>query len=620
MLFRERQNVFLIVALTFLGLLVNVSIGLAQEDSWDRKADIPTARCFASSCEINGKIYVIGGGKTIYSRLDIMEIYDPATDTWDTTKTDMPTARAELCVAAVNGKIYAIGGTQSHMGTTIFGVVEEYDPETDSWDTNKQPMPTARKGIACGVINNKIYVAGGTANSDYTPSKILEVYDPATDTWTSKANMIAARYYPEGAVLIDTFYVSGGLVASPWTGQIALQKYDATTDIWEAGTSLNFGRVGHTTNGINGKIYAIGGDKQPPVIEEVEEYNPQTMTWTVVDQIPSGMISYVSSVYGNAIFVFSGTTTDVYELKLTNNVYSYTPTQPVSIPDTAFLHALIDEGVDTNGDSLISLTEAEAVTMLNVSEKGISDMTGIEAFVNLETLICLINQLTSIDISNNTALKYLDCFANSLTSLNVSNNTALTHLDCSRNELARLDVSNCTQLESLNCEGNQLTSLNISNNTALKNLSIGGYRGDLNFLTVLDVSNNTALIELSISNMPSLIEVCVWEMPFPPVGVEVDTTGSPNVYFTTDCTTGIDENPISELSIYPNPTNNLLTIETDNPKQQSVEITSLNGQLLHSTEMEGTTHQIDLSSFQNGVYFITIRSKDFIITSKIIKL
>jgi len=35
--------------------------------------------------------------------------------------------------------------------------------------------------------------------------------------------------------------------------------------------------------------------------------------------------------------------------------------------------------------------------------------------------------------------------------------------------------------------------------------------------------------------MPSLYKVCVWEMPFPPAGVEVDTSGSPNVYFTTDC-------------------------------------------------------------------------------------
>lgn len=61
--------------------------------------------------------------------------------------------------------------------------------------------------------------------------------------------------------------------------------------------------------------------------------------------------------------------------------------QNVSIPDTAFLAALIEEGVDTNKDSLISYEEAEAVTELNISGESykmgnISDMTGIEAFVN----------------------------------------------------------------------------------------------------------------------------------------------------------------------------------------------------------------------------------------------
>jgi len=40
---------------------------------------------------------------------------------------------------------------------------------------------------------------------------------------------------------------------------------------------------------------------------------------------------------------------------------------------------------------------------------------------------------------------------------------------------------------------------------------------------------------LDISEMPSLYEVCVWVVPFPPEGVLVNTTGSPNFYFTTEC-------------------------------------------------------------------------------------
>ena len=72
--------------------------------------------------------------------------------------------------------------------------------------------------------------------------------------------------------------------------------------------------------------------------------------------------------------------------------------------------------------------------------------------------------------------------------------------------------------------------------------------------------------------------------------------------------------------IYPNPTNSILTIESEQQGLHSIEITSLNGQLIYKGEMEGTTHQIDLSSFSKGVYFVTIWTKEFVRTEKIIKL
>ncbi len=71
--------------------------------------------------------------------------------------------------------------------------------------------------------------------------------------------------------------------------------------------------------------------------------------------------------------------------------------------------------------------------------------------------------------------------------------------------------------------------------------------------------------------------------------------------------------------LFPNPTNNLLTVETSQPGQHFIEITSLNGQLLYIDRMEGPKHQIDLSSFKKGLYFITVRSRDYVMTEKIIK-
>jgi hypothetical protein len=84
--------------------------------------------------------------------------------------------------------------------------------------------------------------------------------------------------------------------------------------------------------------------------------------------------------------------------------------------------------------------------------------------------------------------------------------------------------------------------------------------------------------------------------------------------------TNVDIASTEKLNIYPNPTHSFLTIEIENSTHYNIEFTSLSGQLILSKDMEGTTHQLDLSSFQKGVYFITIRSKDFVTTRKIIKL
>lgn len=118
--------------------------------------------------------------------------------------------------------------------------------------------------------------------------------------------------------------------------------------------------------------------------------------------------------------------------------------------------------------------------------------------------------------------------------------------------------------------------------------------------------------------------------------VEISLSGLDNgVYwlYARDSTENISEpeafsiigagiGPISNenLRIYPNPTNELLSIETSYSGQQSFEITSLNGQQMLRGDIEGGFLQIDLSSFQKGAYFITFRSVDFVSTRKIIKL
>lgn len=186
-----------------------------------------------------------------------------------------------------------------------------------------------------------------------------------------------------------------------------------------------------------------------------------------------------------------------------------TGTDPIKIPDNNFRSVLVEGGFDINGDGFINPDEAASVLSLDVSHNNIEDMTGIEAFVNLDTLNCAGNHLTSLDVSKSVALKWLLCQENVLTSLDLSQNHALELLNCSDNHLDSLVVTNYPTLRWLYCNNNQLTSLVLT--------------------------HSSALIGLYLNNMPSLHKVCVWTEPFPPAGVQVDTSNSPNLYFTIYC-------------------------------------------------------------------------------------
>ena len=87
---------------------------------------------------------------------------------------------------------------------------------------------------------------------------------------------------------------------------------------------------------------------------------------------------------------------------------------------------------------------------------------------------CSDNKITTLDVSQNTALERLWCTDNQLTALDVSKNTALTDLYCYNNPLTALDVSKNTALEILDCYNNQLTALDVSQNTSLMWFSCTG--------------------------------------------------------------------------------------------------------------------------------------------------
>ena len=261
----------IIIILFGTGLVGTASICLAQGNTWTTKEDMPTSRVLHKTCAVDGKIYVIGGVTSIGCATPIgkVEVYDPSTDTWDTTKTPMPIARESFGLSAVDGKIYAIGG-QIQSCTIRLSTVEEYDPITDTWLDTLAPMPTKRAGLSTSVVNGKIYAIGGYDSSG--DLNIVEEYDPVTDSWETKATM------PHTRVWFSTVVVDRKIYAFPqwWGGPDSIDVYDPVTDNWiTIDLPVQLG-ADCSASTVNGLIYTFGGIG---FMSDVWEYNPVSNTW-----------------------------------------------------------------------------------------------------------------------------------------------------------------------------------------------------------------------------------------------------------------------------------------------------------------------------------------------------
>ncbi len=142
-----------------------------------------------------------------------------------------------------------------------------------------------------------------------------------------------------------------------------------------------------------------------------------------------------------------------------------------NFPDANFRTYLTDTLNKGGDDGFFTADELAEIKDIDVDSKKISNLKGIEHFTYLTALSCSSNQLTALDVSNNTALEKLYCYNNSIAGLDLSNNTSLKNLACYGNKITSLDVSSLNKLESLLCNTCNLTSLDLSNNTKISSFN-----------------------------------------------------------------------------------------------------------------------------------------------------
>lgn len=305
----------------------------------------------------------------------------------------------------------------------------------------------------------------------------------------------------------------------------------------------------------------------------------------------------------------------------------------VYIPDANFKAYLLGHaGINTNGDSEIQVSEAAAFNgTIDCNNRNISNLTGIEAFVNITTLRCNNNLLTSIDVSKNISLIDLVCGYNQITSIDVSKNINLDFFNCTDNQLTSLDVSKNTVLDILYCFNNQLTALDVSKNTVLRTLSCYG-----NLLKSMDVSQNPNLVQfscrdnqltnLNLKNGNNIIMTTMYAYNNPSLTcIQVDNVANSNSYtdwkkdttasYNTNCLLSVSDISKKEIVLYPNPVKGLLNFSEE---FSNIRITDFAGKIVKEISVSGKS--VNLANLAKGIYIISATTKmGKIINKKIIK-
>ena len=314
-----RQN-FPVSVLGLFLWLISVSTGRTQDSyTWQLGAEMPEARQELATGALNGNVYVLGGYGPNGDSTDTVQVYHPTTDTW-TFAHALPYAVNHNAAAVAGGKLYSFGAGA--------GEVFVYNPASNSWAAVGSTHYVHSRSAAVGVINDKIYVAGGEG----TPSqRELEVYDPVANSWTIKAPMSVPRNHTAGGVIDGKFYVVGGRTADSTN---ALEMYDPETNTWSTRAPMPTARSGHAAAVVNNELWVFGGEDVAALAlhAEVQVYDPISNSWRQEPNMPLPRHGIWASVIGSKIYIPGGSPTEsLINPTNTNQIFTVTSTSEAQL-------------------------------------------------------------------------------------------------------------------------------------------------------------------------------------------------------------------------------------------------------------------------------------------------
>lgn len=278
--------------------------------------------------------------------------------------------------------------------------------------------------------------------------------------------------------------------------------------------------------------------------------------------------------------------------------------------------------------------------------------TTMRIYGDIQKLDCSENgeNVTSMDVSNNTGLHDLRCYDNNISSLNVDMLKYLVNFACSKNPLHTLSIKNLEYLEEVYCADNMLTSLELKGLNSLRILNCRSNK--LDFIDISEFENlerlfchdnlfTTAVIDSIYcalpdrgnQGQPGIIQPIFntesdnyatvvatndrnaksknWSVQYYQDSSPVTTTGGHVFGSSTDC---IQYSAITE--IYPNPVSDVLYINTTE-KIKKIEVYNSTGNL--EILLPAAEKNIHLATLPKGIYFLKLTTENGSKTHKICK-
>jgi len=124
----------------------------------------------------------------------------------------------------------------------------------------------------------------------------------AQNTWSQGTDMTAARSWHVVAGVNGKIYALGGNLSD----YSSTEEYDPDTDTWTIKANMPTGRTDFSGCSVNEKIYAIGGWSGGITLSSVEEYDPATDAWTKKSNMPTRRWGHATSTVNGKVYIVGG--------------------------------------------------------------------------------------------------------------------------------------------------------------------------------------------------------------------------------------------------------------------------------------------------------------------------